>query len=78
MASVFVSPGVFTSEQDFTTFASRIGITKLGVVGKTTKGPAFEVIKLRNSEDFFNRFGKTHENYPATYVAYSFMEQSNE
>jgi hypothetical protein len=78
MASVFVSPGVFTSEQDFTTFASRIGITKLGVVGKTTKGPAFEVIKLRNSEDFYNRFGKTHENYPATYVAYSFMEQSNE
>ena len=35
MATIFVSPGVYTKEQDFSVFASRIGITRLGLVGKT-------------------------------------------
>ena len=48
MATIFVSPGVYTKEQDFSVFASRIGITRLGLVGKTLKGPAFENIKVTN------------------------------
>lgn len=78
MATIFVSPGVFTREQDFTIFASRIGITRLGVVGKTLKGPAFEPIKIRTADDFLLRFGSTDPDYPLTYVANSFLAQSNE
>jgi len=78
MATIFVSPGVFTREQDFTIFASRIGITRLGVVGKTLKGPAFEPIKIRTTDDFLLRFGSTDEDFPLPYVANSFLAQSNE
>jgi hypothetical protein len=78
MATIFVSPGVFTREQDFTIFASRIGITRLGVVGKTLKGPAFEPIKIRTTDDFLARFGSTDPDFPLPYVANSFLAQSNE
>lgn len=78
MATIFVSPGVFTREQDFTVFASRIGITRLGVVGKTLKGPAFEPIKIRTTDDFLLRFGSTDPDYPLPYVANSFLAQSTE
>lgn len=78
MATVFVSPGVYTREQDFTAFASRIGTTKLGVVGKFPKGPAFEAIKVKNGDDNVLRFGQTHHKYPATYVSSAFLSQSNE
>lgn len=78
MATIFVSPGVFTKEQDFTIFASRIGITRLGLVGKTLKGPAFEPIKIRTTDDFLLRFGSTDTNFPLPYVANSFLSQSNE
>ncbi len=78
MATVFVSPGVFTREQDFSVFASRIGITRLGLVGKFLKGPAFEPITISSSDEFLLRFGSTDVDFPAPYVANSFLSQSNE
>ncbi len=78
MASIFVSPGVYTKEQDFTVFASRIGLTRLGVVGKFLKGPAFESIKVSSTDEQLLRFGPTNTEYPATYVANAFLGQSNE
>ncbi len=76
--TVFVSPGVYTREQDFTFFASRIGITRLGMVGLTTKGPAFEPIKVPSTENFLFRFGGTNPDYPLPYVAQAFLSQSSE
>jgi hypothetical protein len=76
--TVFVSPGVYTREQDFTFFASRIGITRLGLVGLSTKGPAFETIKVASTDGFFARFGNTNPNYPLPYVAQGFLGQSSE
>ncbi len=78
MATIFVSPGVYTKEQDFSVFASRIGITRLGLVGKTAKGPAFEPIKISSSDEYLLRFGGTDPELPASYVANSFLGQSNE
>ena len=78
MATIFVSPGVYTKEQDFSVFASRIGITRLGLVGKTLKGPAFEAIKVQSTDEFLLRFGSTDPDYPLPYVANSFLGQSTE
>jgi len=78
MATIFVSPGVYTKEQDFSVFASRIGITRLGLVGVTQKGPAFEAIKVSSTDEFNLRFGGTNPDYPLTYVANSFLAQSDE
>lgn len=76
--TVFVSPGVYTREQDFTFFASRIGITKLGVIGLTLKGPAFEPIRCATTDEFFARFGGTSTDLQLPYVAQSFLKQSSE
>ena len=44
---IFVSPGVFTSEKDLTFVTRQVGVTSLGLLGETPKGPAFEpVFKL--------------------------------
>ena len=78
MATIFVSPGVYTKEQDFSVFASRIGITRLGLVGKTEKGPAFEAIKVSSADEYLLRFGGTRPDLPLSYVANSFLGQAND
>lgn len=78
MATIFVSPGVYTKEQDFSVFASRIGITRLGLVGKTVKGPAFEPIHVSTTDEYSLRFGGTDPDLPLPYVANAFLGQSNE
>jgi len=78
MATVFLSPGVFTREQDFTIFASRVGITRLGLVGKTLKGPAFEPVKIASTDEYLARFGSTNPKFSLPYVANAFLAQSNE
>jgi hypothetical protein len=78
MATIFVSPGVYTKEQDFSVFASRVGLTKLGLVGLTQKGPAFEPISIRSTDEFLFRFGGTNSSLQLPYVANAFLTQSNE
>lgn len=78
MATTFVSPGIYTREQDFSVFASRVGLTKLGLVGLTEKGPAFEATKVRSTDEFLFRFGGQNTNMQLPYVANAFLTQSNE
>ena len=78
MAQVFLSPGVYTQEQDFSAYASTIGITKLGLVGLTDKGPAFKVIPVSTSDQFLATFGGTDVNLALPYVANAFLAQSNQ
>ena len=49
---IFVSPGVFTSEKDLSFVAQQVGVTTLGSVGETLKGPAFEPIFITNYDEF--------------------------
>jgi hypothetical protein len=56
---VFVSPGVYTSETDLSFVAQSVGVTTLGLVGETQKGPAFEPIFITNFDEFQTFFGGT-------------------
>ena len=58
-SKVFVSPGVYTSEVDLSFVAQSVGVTTLGLVGETLKGPAFEPIFIRNFDEFTTFFGGT-------------------
>lgn len=78
MAEIFLSPGVYTREQDFSAYASRVGLTKLGLVGLTLKGPAFEPIKISSTDEFNVRFGSTSTATQLPYVANSFLTQGND
>lgn len=84
---VFVSPGVYTSERDLSFVAQSVGVTTLGIVGETQKGPAFEPIFITNYEEFQSYFGGTNPTkfvntqipkYESPYIAKSYLQQSNQ
>jgi hypothetical protein len=84
---VYVSPGVYTSETDLSFVAQSVGVTTLGVVGETIKGPAFEPIFITNYDEFQAYFGGTEPvkfvntqipKYEAAYIAKSYLQQSNQ
>ncbi len=84
---VFVSPGVYTSETDLSFVAQSVGVTTLGLVGETIKGPAFEPIFITNYDEYQAYFGGTEPTkfvntqipkYEAAYIAKSYLQQSNQ
>jgi len=84
---VFVSPGVYTSETDLSFVAQSVGVTTLGIVGETLKGPAFEPVFITNYDEFQAYFGGTEPvkfyntqipKYEAAYIAKSYLQQSNQ
>jgi hypothetical protein len=86
-SKVFVSPGVYTSEVDLSFVAQSVGVTTLGIVGETIKGPAFEPIFITNFDEFSTYFGGTSPEkfintqipkYEAAYIAKSYLQQSNQ
>jgi hypothetical protein len=87
MASkIFVSPGVFTSEKDLTFVAQQVGVTTLGLVGETVKGPAFEPIFISNYDEYTAIFGglntkkdaNNKPRYELSYVAKHYLTESNQ
>jgi len=85
--SVFVSPGVFTSERDLTFVTRQIGVTTLGLAGETVKGPAFQPVFITNYDEFKTFFGGQnptkfkatgYPQYELPYVAKSYLSQSNQ
>ena len=84
---VFTSPGVKFRERDITFVTRNVGITTLGVVGETLKGPAFEPIFIQDQTQFMNRFGAQSTQrfpdngllqYQLPYVANSYLNESNQ
>ncbi len=83
---VFVSPGVYTSEKDLTFVAQSVGVTTLGLVGETLKGPAFEPVLITSYDEFRSYFGYTsplkdgngNPKYELPYVAKSYLQESNQ
>ena len=84
---VFVSPGVYTSERDLSFVSQSVGVTTLGLVGETIKGPAFEPIFVTSYDEFTSYFGGTNPEkfvntqipkYESAYIAKSYLQQSNQ
>lgn len=83
---VFTSPGVKFREKELPFVVSSVGLTNLGLVGETLKGPAFEPVFITDKRDFLNRFGsqsiEKYSNgslrYQLPFVANSFLEESNQ
>lgn len=84
---VFVSPGVYTSEKDLSFVTKSVGVTTLGLVGETTKGPAFQPIFVQDYGEFTSFFGGLNASknkdtgapkYELPYVAKSYLSQTNQ
>ncbi len=86
-SKIFVSPGVYTSEKDLTFVTRQVGVTTLGLLGETPKGPAFEPVFISNYDDFTSYFGSLnpskfkdtgYHKYELNYIAKSFLTQTNQ
>jgi hypothetical protein len=84
---IFVSPGVFTSEKDLTFVTRQVGVTTLGLVGETPKGPAFEPVFISDYDEFQKYFGGLNSEkfagsgfhkYETNYIAKSYLSQTNQ
>lgn len=82
-----VSPGIYTSESELTYAVKSLGITTLGVVGETVKGPAFQPMEISNWREFQNVFGGTnpekfkgsqYPKYELPYIAKSYLTESKQ
>lgn len=84
---VYSSPGVYTSEKDLTFTTETVGVTTLGLVGETLKGPAFQPMFITNFDNFKIKFGGTSPEkfngtqivkYELPYIAKSYLSQTNQ
>lgn len=81
------SPGFYSQFTDLTYAAKTLGITTLGLVGETKKGPAFEPIPISTWGDFTQYFGGTsaekfkdslYPKYELPYIAKSYLKASDQ
>lgn len=81
------SPGVYIEEVDKSYATKSLGITTLGVVGETLKGPAFEPVSISDWSEFQDYFGGTstdkfkgtgYPKYELPYIAKSYLQESKQ
>lgn len=81
------SPGIYTKITDVQYAAKSLGITTLGLVGETKKGPAFEPIAISDWNMFKDYFGGTSTEkfkgsqmpkYELPYIAKSYLSASDQ
>jgi hypothetical protein len=83
---VFISPGVKFRERDLTFVTRNVGVTTLGLVGETVKGPAFEPVFIADGGIFETRFGgqsieklgNGELRYQLPYSANAYLSESNQ
>lgn len=84
---IHVSPGIYTREYELTYAIRSLGITTLGLVGETLKGPAFEPMGVSNWREFQSMFGGTstekykgsqYPKYELPYIAKSYLSESQQ
>jgi len=82
-----VSPGIYTEEKDVTYSVKSLGITSLGLVGETVKGPAFQPVPIKDWSEFVDYFGGTSPEkfkgtglpkYELPYIAESYLKDSKQ
>ena len=84
---IHVSPGIYSKETELTYAVKSLGITTLGLVGETLRGPAFQPMSIENWREFQSTFGGTnpekflgsqYPKYELPYIAKSYLTQSNQ
>ncbi len=77
MAEIFVSPGVYVRERDFSYYVSSVNESSLALVGETKKGPAFLPTMISNISEFKEIFGNLDPNKILGYSAKNYFKYAN-
>lgn len=84
---IHVSPGIYSQETILEYAVKSLGITTLGAVGETVKGPAFQPIHIENWNEYKSMFGGTdpakfkgskYPKYELPYIAKHFLSESKQ
>lgn len=84
---IHVSPGIYSREIDLTYAVKSLGITTLGVVGETLRGPAFQTTHIADWREYTATFGGTstekfkgsqYPKYELPYIAKSYLTESKQ
>ena len=82
-----VSPGIYSREIELNYAVKSLGITKLGLVGETLRGRAFEPYEVADWTEFIENFGglnatkfagTQYPKYELPYIAKSYLDVSNQ
>lgn len=76
MARKFVSPGVFTHEEDASFLAQGVAGIGAAIVGRTEKGPAYVPTMVDGLSSFADTFGAPSPDYPLSYGAKNYLRNS--
>ena len=77
MASFHVSPGVLTTERDYTTIIPGIATSTGGIAGSFSWGPANELKSISNENQLVEIFGRpTNANYRPFFMTADFLSYS--
>lgn len=81
-----VAPGIYQREIDLSYATKSLGITKLGLVGETLMGPAFQRMPIANWREYQTMFGGTstelfrgskYPKYELPYIAKEYLSESD-
>ena len=70
---VVVSPGVYTTETDFSLYAPALSTSIFGVVGTAEKGSTDEITLITDEASLINTFGKPSANHYAMYAGIRYL-----
>ena len=73
--STYVSPGVYTIEQDLSAYVSDLSTTIVGMVGTASSGPTNTPVLITTQAEFVNTFGQVDPSNYMGYAAMSYLEQ---
>ena len=76
MTERFVSPGVFTTENDLSFLPQ--GIAQIGgaFIGPTVKGPAFVPTIVESADDFRDKFGNPTPEFYSPHAAIAYLNDA--
>lgn len=75
---IMLSPGVQTTEKDFSTYVAQVSSTIVAVVGGATKGEVDTPIFCSSPQDYIRKLGKPTPDSLATYSAIQYLQEGNQ
>jgi uncharacterized protein len=76
--SVFVSPGVYTVERDFSLYVPSLSTTSFGVVGSASKGPMNTATLITDEGTLVSTFGSPSASHLQMYAALRYLRRGRQ
>jgi uncharacterized protein len=74
MCAVAISPGVYSTEVDFSLYAPRLASTICAMVGSSSKGPTDERTLITDEGTLIETFGPPSTDHPSLYAAQQYLK----